>query len=202
MFTQNNQNNQNSQNKNFNKNNNRFNGNYNNKNKPARANVRNFARSPEELKQQLMPLYSRSMSYGRTAMMKGDYIEAERHFQQAEHYMRTMNISKGSGNGNARQPVQEAQASPKPSSTPVSPKVSSEGGPETILSIETKPDSGAQVAVQVTVEPVPVPAVSKTPDLSETPSSPPPAMAEAPKKRRGRPPKNRSVVGTEAPSKS
>lgn len=197
MFIQNNQNNQN---KNFNKNNNRFNFNQN-KNRPIRSGGRNFAKSPEELKQQLMPLYSRSIANGRTAMTQGDYVEAERHFQQAEHYMRVMNAAKRNSelNENHRDSKPSCQEGPSAqSSNGENAEISLTGFPEAVLDLATEANGSPQLAVQVRVTPVleqtemkPEQVPTLTLDSSTT---------ETPKKRRGRPPKKQLEVKNHTPS--
>lgn len=202
MNAQNNMNN--GMNRNFNKNNNfNYNNNFKKKTRPQN-NSRNFLRNPEEVKQQLMPLYSRYMSHGRMALTQGDYVEAERNFQFAEHYMRTMNAAVGrvaamapNGMMPRRSYEQSIQESPSERERMVCPEPVAElkEGAEKMLDseLEAFPESVLNIATErreASVEETAVVQEESSGQESVCPSGE--ALSEeAPKRRRGRPPKNR-----------
>lgn len=170
--------------------------NFSSKNKAAHPNIKNLSRNPEELKQQLMPLYMRSSSYGKTAMVQGDTIEAERHFQQAEHYMRMINNAEGA---NAAQANAQRHDGPEPAKKQAAPSAPTqaaediplEGFPEAAVDLATtsKPEPKTKVSIHVSVDQSGSPETEpQKPTLGTTPA----ISAEAPKKRRGRPPKDRT----------
>ncbi|MDR1907417.1 MAG: DUF4167 domain-containing protein [Holosporales bacterium] len=61
----------------------------NNKNKPTQ---KFSSQNATQQKQRNQSLYSKYITQGKDALSQGDYIEAERHFQSAEHCIRQVNV--------------------------------------------------------------------------------------------------------------